>query len=76
MLVYIRSLQKSTSKQDVEKGEKRVLADDLEKRVVTTANEDVEDFGEACVGMTYVDFAYIDEDSKEVKLQVKRLTLS
>ena len=74
MLVYIRSLQKSTSKQDVEKGEKRVLANDLKKRVETTANED--DLEEECVGMTYVDFAYIDEDSKEVKLQVKRLTLS
>ena len=69
MLVYIRS------KQDVEKGEKRIHANDLEKRVVTTANTDEEDPYEACVGMTYVDFAYIDEDLKEVKLQVKNLTL-
>ena len=72
MLEYIRSLQKFKSKQDLKDVEKSVIAngDDIERREMITAHE-----GEEFVDMKYADLDYIDQDSNEVKIQVKKLSL-
>ena len=65
---YIKKFQKSKGSQDV------MVADtDVEKceHIDTTNEEKV--IKEEAVDIRFIDFKYIDEDSNEVELQVKKL---
>ena len=61
MLEYIRNLQRSTSKEEVKGVDKRGLIVDEQEKETETENVQSEDFD------------YIDNDSNEIELQVKRL---
>jgi hypothetical protein len=69
VLEYIRNLQRPTSKQVVKGVDKRgLIVDDQEKE---TETENVQ--SDTMVDTRFKDFDYIDNDSNEIELQVKRL---
>ena len=69
MLEYIRNLQRSTSKQEVKGFDKRGLF--VDEQGEKTETETVQ--SDTMVDMIFKDFDYIDNDSNEIELQVKRL---
>ena len=69
MLEYIRNLQRSTSKEEVKGVDKRgLIVDEQEKE---TETENVQ--SDTMFDTRFKDFDYIDNDSTEIELQVKRL---